>query len=381
MRLTVLPLAAAGLLFAANASAQYETPAPTATPAAAPTVAAPEATPTPEAPKPKSEVTTGAVKLKVGGVIWPTYRFDMTEGAEDKNEFDVSRAYVSLYPTVSDQIDGRITIDVVPQGGGTDSTGEDVETNTTGSLVMRLKYGFFNYRPVSFLEFTAGMVPTPWIAHEEEIYGYRLLGETMAAQYYGIKSSDFGYGAKAKLIGGRLVLHSQVQNGETYSKRETNKYKELATLASFQILPVKEGGLKAAAFYTYALNDQDADKVRAIGMLSWQSKMFMGMAGYLMSQDGDGAGTHIVGGGPFAAGYVNLPFALPTTTGTRVLARVDMVDFDQDVEDDSLSRMIAGVSILFGDKAQMVLDVQQESYENTDIDPKKVAFVHWDLRF
>jgi hypothetical protein len=380
MRLTVLPLAAAGLLFAANASAQYETPAPTATPDAMPTLAVPEATPTPAA---KPEVTTGAVKLKVGGVIWPTYRFDMTEGAEDKNEFDVSRAYINLYPTVSDTIDGRITFDIVSggQGAGSDSTGEDVNTNTTGSLLVRLKYGYFAYHPVSFLELTAGMVPTPWIAHEEEVYGYRLLGETGAAQYYGIKSADFGYGAKAKAIGGRLVVHTQVQNGETYSKRETNKYKELASLASFQVLPAKEGGLKVAAFYSYALTDQDADKVRAIGMLSWQSKMFMGLAGYLMSQDGDGAGTHVNGGGPFAAGFVNLPFALPTTAGTRVLARVDVVDLDEDTEDDALTRMIAGVSIVFNEKAQMVFDIQQESFENTDLDPRQNAFVHWDLRF
>lgn len=381
MRLTVFPLAAAGLLFAANVSAQYETPAPTATPDAQPTAAAPEATPAPTPAKPKSEVTTGAVKLKVGGVIWPTYRFDMTEGAEDKNEFDVSRAYVSLYPTVSDQIDGRITIDVVPQGAGEDSTGEDVDTNTTGSLVMRLKYGYVAYRPVSFLELTAGMLPTPWIAHEEDVYGYRVLGETGAATYWGIKSSDFGYGAKLKVLGGRLIVQSHAQNGETYSKRETNKYKELANFASFQVIPAKEGGLKVAAYYGYALTDQDADKVRAAGMVSWQSAMGMANAGYVMAQDGDGAGTHVTGGGPFAAGYVNLPFALPTTTGIRLLARVDMVDFDQDVEDDSLTRMIGGVSILFNDKAQMVFDVQQETFENTDIDPRRLAFVHWDLRF
>ena len=390
MRSIAVSFLATGLLVASTAAAQTPTPTPDASATVAPAAtpeATPEVAPTPAIPATpygaKGSVTTSVEKLKVGGTIWPIYRYDLSEGGEDMNEFDITRAYVSVYPTLAENLDGRITFDLVPQGSGEGSTGEDVDTNTTGSLMIRLKFAQIHYRPVPMVELTVGMTQTPWIAYEEEMWGYRVLNETAAGTYWGLKSADVGYGVKVNLLNKRLHFWSQVHNGETFAKREVNKYKELQNLVSFQILPNREGGLKAAAFYSYALTDTDADKVRAIGMLSWQSRTFFGEAGYLMAQDGDGAGNHVNGGGPFLAGHVTVPFGLPGSIGTRVLARVDVADpnTDPDFADDSVTRLTAGVAILCHEKAQMVLDYQQESFENSDVDPRRIAFVHWDLRF
>lgn len=345
-------------------------------------------------PQPAPAVTTGATKLKIGGVLWPTFRYDLSEGGQDKNEFDVSRAYVNLYPSIGDQIDGRITIDVVAQDAGTDSTDEDVTTNTTGSLMLRLKYGYITYKPMGkLLELVAGQAPTPWINYEEEIWGYRVLNETGAGtrELWGIRSSDFGYGAKVRAVGdGQLEVHAQIQNGEGYSARERNKYKELAVRASYQVLPAKEGGLKVAAFHsqqdTERLAGETLSRTRTIGMLSMQHRLFTAAGGYVLGGEEEidpttGDLVTIAGSGPFAFGHVNVPVTVPGLTGIRVLARVDMADPDADTENDARTRIIAGVQALFHERASVVLDYQQLSFENPDADSVDFAFVHWDLRF
>lgn len=367
MRPTVALLAAA-LLLALPAAAQTESPSP-----------APEATP---AKPDKAEVTTGAMKLKVNGILWPFYVYNLTGGAEDVSSFGIGRAYVTLEPAVTETVDGRLTLDITTQKAGKDSTGAAVETNTTGSLLFRLKFGLLAWHPAEWADVILGMAPTPWTTYEESIWGYRILEPTAVDQFYGISSSDLGFGVKLRALDNRLELHSALQNGGGFSHTvEENKYKELATRASFQVLPAEGGGLKVGAYYGYALTAQDADKVRGVGMVSWQSPMLTAAGGYIYSQDGDGAGTHVVGGGPFAFGHVNLPLALPGTKGSRLLARVDLADPDVDSEDDAATRLVAGASILISSRSQVIFDYQQLSYEASGVDPSRAAFVHWEAKF
>ena len=384
----ILVLAVAGILRSGHATAQ--TPAP---PDATPT---PETTPAPASTPSDYAPAAGALKLKVGGTLWPTYRYHLTEGAEDANDFDVTRAYINLQATLNDYVDGRLTTDVAPQGAGEDSTGEDVTTNTTGSLIIRLKYGYVTFRPFGpssmkdMVELQAGMFPTPWISYEEEIWGYRILNETMAGTFFGMKSADNGFGAKLSLMDNRLQIHSALQNGEGYNSREKNKYKELATRASFQILPSKEGGLKLGVYHGYANTERVGDethvKSRTIGMVSFQHRLFTAAGGFIAAQEDvtvqPGELTErISGGGPFAFGHVSLPFSPFSGPGARVLFRVDMSDPNQDEENDARTRMIAGFQVFAGDKSSMILDYQQTSFEDPEVDPTQVAFVHWDLRF
>ena len=387
MRSTAVSVALAGLfLLSLPAFAQTGTPTPDPDPDATPLrtpmpEATPAPTPPPEAQRSDANVSSGAMKLKIGGVIWTLYRYELTEGAQDRNEFDLGRAYLNLYPSLSDDLDGRVTFDLVRQGAGEDVAGDPVETNTTGSLVVRVKYGFLAYHPIKGLDLILGLAPTPWVGYEEDIWGYRVTDSIGADEFYDVSSSDFGFGAKVKLLGKRVEIHTAAHNGEGYSDRERNKYKEIATRVAVQVIPADKGGLKLAGYYGYALTDQDADRVRAIGMASWQSKRLTGAAGYVMSQEGDGMGTHVTGGGPFAFGHVTLPFGIPGTRGSRVLARVDVVDPDADLDDDGLTRLIGGVALLVHDKSQIVLDYQQITFEAPDTDPQQLGFVHWELKF
>src|SRR5437868_15034644 len=95
--LTLLPLAA---------NAQYEaTPTATATPISESGVATPAPTAAP------ALVTTGATKLKIGGVFYAFYKYDLSKNAHDINNFDVSRAYVNVEPSWGDDFSARVTTD------------------------------------------------------------------------------------------------------------------------------------------------------------------------------------------------------------------------------------------------------------------------------
>lgn len=385
MKSIVLAAFTGGMFLAGAASAQHETPVATATPEATP-VETPSPTPTPEPEKKKAEVSTGATKLAVGGVMFATYAYALGDVEGNPNGFDVTRAYLNVFPSWGDTLDSRITYDIVRQGPGVTESGEEVTDNTTESLVARLKFAYLTkHIGKDCLDLTFGAQPTPYLQLEDELFGYRLLGRGAAEEFFGMASADFGFGAKARLLSKRVEILSNVQNGEGFSKREQNKYKEIASRASVTVLSNEKGGLKAHVYYGYSLKDQDADKVRVIGVVSWQSAMFMAAANYIYAQDGDGAGTHVNGRGVGAFGYVNLPFALPGTVGTRVLARVESVDKDIDVEaadgDLELVRTILGVSIWLHEKAQVVLDYQ--SYElagNTGAD-SQTLFAHVEMKF
>lgn len=341
------------------------------------------------APAATPQVTTSALSLKIGGTIWPYFRYDLTKDGGDRNELDVGRAYVNLYPSLGEEIGGRITIDIVPGGQGPiqDDTGGTVgSTNTEGSLLLRLKYAYVTYRPVPrIVELEFGMARTPWAAYEEDIWGMRVTGEIGPVNLFGIRTSDFLYGAKVSVLDDRLQVHSTVQNGEGYSRRETSKYKESATRASFRILPGEKGGLELGGYYSFANTGRDAERVRAIGLLSWRSPALTGGAGYVSGHDDrpDAAGdlVRVRSSGPYAFAHVRLPVTVPRLAGIRLLARVDNADPDEETENDAVTRFLAGVQFLADERASMVIDYQHRAFENPDLDPRRELFVRWDLRF
>lgn len=386
MTKALLSAAAALLVLQTSAAAQTTptpTPAPapatapaTETPTATPTGAKPAVTPTP-APEPqKQTVTTSATKLKIGGVIWPVYFQELTADSPGRNGFDLNRAYVNIEPSWGDQLYGRITPDLVRQGAGTDSTDAPVENNTTGNLVLRVKYGYLTYKPVKTLDLKVGVQQTAYVEFEEGVWGHRSVAPTAVDAFYGISSSDFGFAANGKLLGGALEFASGVYNGEGYTRPERNKYKEGQVRVTYRILSAgKEPGLRLTGYGSYGLKTQDADKVRGVGLLSYQAKVFSVAGGYVYAQDGDGAGTHVVGGGPMAFGSVRLPCAL------SVVGRVDLIDPDSDTDDDGRTRIIGGIGYDWNEKVRVVADYQTIDFEASGVNSTQTAFVHWEAKF
>lgn len=369
----MLRIACAAALLAIPMMAWAQTPTPAETPSETPSPAATPAA-TPAAPN----VTTGATKLKIGGNLFALYSYDLSDGAKGKNQFDITRAYVNVMPVFSDEYDARITPDITRQAAAAGTNGS---TNTTGSLIARLKYAYLvDHRgPV---DFTVGLQPTCFVVFEEDIWQYRVLAPIALDQFYASTSADFGFSARAKLLDKRLDVHAAIYNGEYFQKPETNKYKELQTRVTYAILPAgKDPGLRVTGYGSYALKAQDADKVRLIGMVSYESALFNAAGEYIYAQDGNGAGKHVVGGGPSVFGFVNLPVNVKDLAGIRVLARVDVVDPDSKTKKDGSNRIMAGVAFRGTKMTQMVLDYQQIDPEASGVKSSQVLFAHWEAKF
>lgn len=366
----------ASMALAATAAAQtpQETqPSPEASPAPSPT-----ATPT---EKKKPEVTTGATKLKVGGVLWANYAYDLTEGRDGLNGFDVGRAYVNVEPSWGDKLSARITPDLVretaPVLSGT--AGTLTPGNTTGNLTFRVKYAYLTYTPAKDSFVRLGMIPTMYTPFEEDLWGYRFVAQTATDTFYGMSSSDFGLSAGVKLLGGRLDVATAVVNGESYTRPERDKYKEWQTRATVQILPSKAGGLKATGYYSIGGRGPDSDKVRGVGLLSYQHDVFTVAAEYVYAHDGGGpAGPRVRGGGPGAFASAKLPFL--REHGLNAMARVDLVDPDAATDDDGVTRIIAGVGGQVHEKVRFLVDLQRLDYEDERADAQ-VVFAHWEAKF
>ncbi len=348
---------------------------------AEPTPAAPEGTPTP-APEasppmavPTPAVSTGATRLKIGGALWAIYGYDLTKDAGNVNAFDVGRTYLNVEPSWGDHLSARITPDLVRQTAGEDEDETiEVATNTTGSLALRVKYAYLQYaRVLPYLDLRVGIQPTPYVEFEEGIWEHRFLAPVALDAYHKVSSSDAGFGAIARI--GRIELQTAVQNGESYSRPEEDKYKEIATRATVSLLPGTDSpGLRLTGYYGFGLSARNEQKARGIALLSYQTKRLTVAGQYVRSQTDDGvAGVDGSGAGAFA--IVKLPMKL------WLVGRYDMFDPDVDTAGDGEGRRIAGIGHALHEKVRVVLNLQQSTPEDADADDTVGAFAHLEAKF
>src|SRR5207249_2667692 len=115
----------------------------------------------------------------------------------------------------------------------------------------------------------------------------------------GQSSSDLGLAFLGKLAKGKLEYHLGVYNGEGFTRPEANKFKEIQGRLTYKIKPGgKANGLRATAYYGYGMtNANDADKARAILMLSYEADNFTVGAEAVKSQNGTAGGPEVTGNG------------------------------------------------------------------------------------
>src|SRR5580765_6188314 len=161
--------------------------------------------------------------VKPGGVIFADYTYQEKPSVTDSNHntihqnaFNVSRAYLNLFATISHLVSARITADIKADTNSTDAS-------LNGSSVFRLKYA---YGQVNFDEWTSkgtwlriGAQQTPFVDYEEGIYRYRFQGQIFVEREGFLTSSDFGFAAHYNLPSNYGDLHVGVYNGEGYSSQ------------------------------------------------------------------------------------------------------------------------------------------------------------------
>ena len=147
-------------------------------------------------------------EFKPGGkafakVFW-NYHYDMTEGSEQRNNFQLQRSYLGYKYNFSETISTKITLDVGANDAGSDYT-------------AFLKTAQLDWEVAKPVKISLGLIGTKQFKTQENFWGYR----------YILKSSqdEFGFGSSADLgINTELTFSKMLKanffvlNGEGYKK-------------------------------------------------------------------------------------------------------------------------------------------------------------------
>lgn len=160
-----------------------------------------------------------AADTKVNGRLYTDWHINMTDGADDANSFNITRAYVTVKSKLSDYTSLRITSDIKSIDG------------YDGYSVI-LKYGYIDWKPKfsnGNFKFRFGLQPTLYIDEMNGMWGHRYAMKTISDEQKFLTSADLGAGFFLNLgeKGKMGYAAFQIFNGTSYSDtKELNKNKD-----------------------------------------------------------------------------------------------------------------------------------------------------------
>jgi hypothetical protein len=250
----------------------------------------------------------------------------------------VTRAYLNVNGQLSKSVRFRFTPDI---RRATDSS-------LSGTLVLRVKYAFLELDNLkaarSWLRF--GAHQTPWLDFEESINRYRVQG-TMFSEREGLipGSSDFGVGYFTP-VGKYLDIQAGVYNGEGYAQTDPNKYKSAQGRLTLRPFAGRgtANGLRLSGFYSDGWYAANRPRRLGIVMGSFEHPNVVATLQYLKATESPNAVTPRDIDRTGSSGFVELRQGIK---GWAALARVDHLDPDRSLGDNSQRRLIAGGAYWF----------------------------------
>jgi hypothetical protein len=292
--------------------------------------------------------------VRVGGTVYGQYQYFLRDAADDANNFDIARAYINVLGDLGHNVTSRVTADIY--------------RNTDGSLAYRLKYAYaalgLGDSPFSV---KLGQIQTPWVEFEEALWDYRMQGTTALDRNGYLTSSDFGLGLDGSFADGDVTFQSGVYNGEGYQRTPGDKRKDVAARLSFRVLDTDEtsrtGGLQLSAFGHAGKPTGGGVRERALGMVSYRSKLLTLAVEGVLTRDRSDEG--LPPSDPIVEGRVITAFTVLRIPNTPVaiIGRVDDVNPDTDVADDRRTRIIAGASYQVSPNLRLLADIDHVTFE------------------
>jgi hypothetical protein len=172
----------------------------------------------------KSYMANWQDKFRIGTLFYGDYRFythaswqpqELTQltnpgvGNNNYNSFDITRTYINLFFFPTPDWTLRLTPNMYKTIGtaSNDTIGANTGfgSNLDGDLGVRMKYAYLQYNALwnnvpALREgtITAGEVPNPLVAWEEDLYGYRFVNLT-PWNYLGLSSTQVGLSAQGPI--------------------------------------------------------------------------------------------------------------------------------------------------------------------------------------
>ena len=246
--------------------------------------------------------------VRVGGTVFLDYAHTSEPEATDADgnvvsprSFNVARTYINVTGQLNHLFQFRITPDIARE--------TSTDSSLSGSLEVRLKYGFLQFNlddwlwresPEATTYVRVGMIQTPYVEFEENAYRYRFQGPIFVDRERYLTSADFGAAFRTQLPGGFAEVFTGYYNGEGYNQADPNDQKAFQIRGSLRPFP-NPGvfrGLRLTAFYDNDHYVKDADRTRFVSLVSFEHRFLNAGWTYLDAVDQETlAGPRIEGGG------------------------------------------------------------------------------------
>lgn len=314
--------------------------------------------------------TRAVAQVTVGGLVYAQYQYNVASDSlkadsaiQHINNFDITRAYITVTGRLSAGVTGRVTGDIFNGGGA------------GGAHAYRLKYAYVAWTPQgSPLVWKLGLTNNPFIEFEDALWDYRMQGPMPLDRAGYVASADFGAAVDGRFNADQFNFSAGIFNGETYTGTLGDNRKDLEARATFRLLRSDDssrlGGLRLTGYAHVGAPSSGGKRDRFDGLLSYHGSHVTLAAEYAVTKDSTSGGNTTVGGGAVAAkpeldGRVIAAFGVLRIPHTRVsvIGRVDVVDPNTNAANDKTTRLIAGIAYQLTPNVRLLADVDNVSYE------------------
>lgn len=292
------------------------------------------------APTLAAQQAPAAPQVSVTGVIFTQYQYT-DANVVAKSTFDVQRAYVNVLGRFANGISTRVTLDIIP--------------SAVTNQVYRLKYAFAAWTPTnSSLTYKLGMIQTPYVDFEETLWDYRMQGTIAVDRNGAMTSADIGFGVDGRWNNEAVNAQFAIVNGEGYANGTGDFRKDVEGRVSVRLQPTNDasrvGGLRLTGYAGIGkVTATGADRNRYLGLLSYRTQQYTIAGEYVSVKNAA------------VTGSIISVFGVYRFTGakTAAIARVDIVDPDNNVANNGTTRIVAGVSYQLSPNVRLLADLDR----------------------
>ncbi len=176
-------------------------------------------------------------KMQFKVVSYLGYSYDLTDGAKDKNSFEISRVYLRWLANLKDDWMFMATLDAGVRNADTADTDKK-------DFKAVLKHGYIAYKGFKDIEIIFGLTDLPWVPYWDKKYGRRYQGTSFLDREGYMTTADLGIGVQGSLFDKHLEYHLLLVNSEGWKDPEKNKYKSFDGRITLNPFIGNEGILK-----------------------------------------------------------------------------------------------------------------------------------------
>ncbi len=296
----------------------------------------------------------------MGGLLAAHYGLNLTEGADNFNEFALDRAYLTARAKITPTFGARLTLDA------------DRPSSADTKYRVFVKHAYLEAKIGGTpMKVRAGVIDTPYQGYSDNFWEHRYVAKGQSDSNGNLSPADLGVSIGGEHAKGLVDWTVGLYNGEGYSKIEVDAGKSVQGRVTIDPMASKERmRLPLTGFVDYHMV-QDGDPIMLFAAAAGFKMPYVWFWGeYTGRSQGD------VSGGGYS---VSLLPGMPKYF--RVIARYDSYDPNSEVDADGWSTIIGGVSHNFYEDISLAATYERTTTEAAPDDAAHGAFLRMQAGF